>query len=130
MRTIKSRGLRVDTKEWVYGFVVKFNDDKQKNPLGVMIYVYEDNTYYEVIPESVGQFIGRVDKNKKEIYEGDIVDTRYGIRTVEWHDVSTGFAPFCDSSNAPDSETESEVIGNIHQDEEKKLVRKAITSRI
>jgi hypothetical protein len=29
---------------------------------------------YEVIPESVGEYINRKDKNDKEIYEGHIVD--------------------------------------------------------
>lgn len=41
----------------------------------------------EVDPETVGQFIGLLDKNRKEIYEGDIV--RNG-----WHEDEVGVVEF------------------------------------
>jgi hypothetical protein len=72
MRTIKFKGLRVDGKGWVFGFLVV-------DPLGKSRIYYKpfddatSNTYQFVIPESVGQFTGLFNIEGKEIYEGDYV---------------------------------------------------------
>jgi uncharacterized phage protein (TIGR01671 family) len=71
MREFKFRGISKKTGKWIHGYYLKnrgvdfiapdeFAGDK----------TWED---YEVIPETVGQFSGLLDKNGKEIYEGDIV---------------------------------------------------------
>lgn len=38
---------------------------------------------YEVIPNTVGQYIGLTDKNRTKIFEGDIVEVWYKQRTLE-----------------------------------------------
>lgn len=70
-REILFRGKRADNKGWVYGYY-------SKTDLGVFINQYrvdydDECTYcedFEVIPESIGQFIGRLDKYDNKIFEG------------------------------------------------------------
>ena len=68
MREILFRG-KMDDGEWVEGFLVKM--------FGVYHIIDKDdeNTAYEVIPETVGQYTGLKDKNGQRIFEGDIVKT-------------------------------------------------------
>ena len=67
-REILFRGKIVGTGKWVEGEL-----------MGGQIHVktsYPDEWWgYEVIPESVGQFIGLLGKNKVKIFEGDVLQT-------------------------------------------------------
>jgi len=73
MRQIKFRGKRVEynpqhhNSEWVYGNLL---NDKSIGEVGEGLSKY---WYAEVDPSTVSQFTGLLDKNGKEIWEGDVI---------------------------------------------------------
>ena len=131
-REIKFRGQRKDTKEWVYGFFIQDATSKTvyiENYVGLEF--SGSNAYWEVIPETVGQFTGLKDKNGKEIYEEDIIrmSTEYesaekidlvrflnGGFVVEWdNQFAGGEADSTTIGWAIEEGVIIEIIGNIHE---------------
>lgn len=83
--------------------------------------------------EKVMQYTGLKDKNEKEIYEGDIIQSvmcicgknsctshSKDVFTVEWDEFQTGFYPFNQQYESDNfkSAGNKEIIGNIYENPE------------
>ena len=84
MREIKFRGKRVDNGEWVYGYYLKNKNKKETTHIIITRWQQIYGNSFEVIYETVGQAINRRDKNKKSIYDGDIINNSGAY--VSWND--------------------------------------------
>ena len=78
MREIKFRGLRKDGKGWVYGVPFHIYEEGKCfmiNNCQSSTLEQDDTDFqgFEVVPSSVGQYIGREDSRGVKIYEGDKV---------------------------------------------------------
>lgn len=123
MRTIKFRGKDLKTGKWVYGDLHTLCDEP---------HIHTEPTHFPyagersfIDPETVGQFTSLFDKNKKEIYEGDIlrinddekgtIEVRFvrGVFAFLWNGDLDDELPI----NAPTHEW-AEIIGNIHDNPE------------
>ena len=145
MREILFRGKRLDNGKWVQGFLVIWGNDYYIAP-DINAYTSMGGRgkgrcmmfghYYQVLPETVGQYTGLTDKNGKKIFEGDILkivhkyQSPFDDDTKEYTDITTdvvffddeglcfsyGESPFlCVADNVT---AEYEVVGNIHDNPE------------
>ena len=120
---------------WAYGLYLQGGYNKGENRANVKVrHIISDDFYYDVDPDTIGQFTGLVDKNGKEIYEGDILQWGYGEYKVK-HEVvfqngafgyfygdGISFVPYAGNTNFDfarfGKDDSFEVIGNIHDNPE------------
>lgn len=127
MRTIKFRSKDIETGEWLYGNI----QVPSKEDVGYFMWDCDHNQK-EVIPGTVGQFTGLLDKNGKEIYEGDIIfgqkcDCRAVLHKVEYNIDNAMFVAkpiqgwdfdFCQIRKDWIDKYGKEVIGNVFDNPE------------
>lgn len=154
MREILFRGKRLDNGKWVEGFFVKRIDRLTLIPKCYILVQEEDTSgitgeptgylntefsWYEVIPETVGQYTGLKDNNGKRIFEGDILRIAkisdglgsyyhppldYPVNVVvKWDLCAWMWETLCEDKryiSFPNAwcHYECEIIGNIHDNPE------------
>lgn len=136
MREIKFRGLRTDGKGWAYGNLINWHPTlkprivwfEQQGETSEELDFEETN--YEVIPESVGQFVGLISVDKVDAYCGDIVEyqnTEGEVRKAKlWYDETENclmvgkisYHKLYNSGFIQPSKLEFVIIGNIHESPE------------
>lgn len=125
MKTIKFKGKSLEDGEWNYGdlshvanqTLVKNNPCRDKRPVFT----------FAVAPDTVGQYTGFLDKDGKEVYEGDILRYNNSTFAVEWSEDLGAFTlrPIREKGKCDDiplgvilKYIRFIIIGNIHDKQE------------
>lgn len=125
MREILFRGKQIHSKgEWVYGSLFQ-----TKNCISMWSEELKDNV--EVDPATVGQYTGLQDKNRKKIFEGDIIKgegskAKPDTFVIRWSAGTCGFCAGEGKSVWPNLNQSTvdryEVVGNIYDHDNPELL--------
>lgn len=129
-REIKFRGFSSDSNKWIYGYLNRPFDDVTQ----IIEKIPSNASQMSLIVNgSEGQFTGFLDKNGKEIYDGDLVkdgSIKYPyLKEVYWDDRFQWSLRLINNGNQfagslsgdkyiVPKEMKIEVIGNIHENSE------------
>lgn len=118
MKEILFRGKRKDTEEWIEGYFFKIWDR-----VFLLWGMTNDNpNMIEVIPETVSQFTGLVDKYSKKIFEGDIITKGFEPYEVRWNSEQVRWGIYSNNFEVAGftkfSEPYFEVVGNVYDNKE------------
>ncbi len=125
MREILFRAKRIDNGEWVEGYYLKTTLGKDIEPSDVIFVPFKINRFgqwgwIKVLPETLCQFTGMVDKNGRRIWENDIIKHEISdtIGVVKWY--QEDYVGWCVDDIVIDEQqftdemwNECEVIGNV-----------------
>ena len=124
------RGKRTDNGEWIYGYYVKAEKLDKSGTECFIIEKSADGVSNVVIPETVGQCSGLLDKKRNPIFDGDICKGAWRTKfEVFWDKAKTSFQARTDCNspngrdlayyaNYQDGIIDVNVIGNIYDNPE------------
>ena len=121
-RSLTCIGWSIERDEWVEGYY-GYNCEH------VYYYIVVNDYEYEIVYETLGQFTGKYDIHKREIFENDIVKgekvtitsssgydeclTEYGTAIIKWNDNPDEFGGWILDGSRLHLET-LEIVGNTH----------------
>ena len=121
MREILFRGKRLNNGKWVEGYFFRQYGSNE-------IITADNELYYHVLPETVGQYTGLKDKNGTRIFEGDILSAHFDDAFPDeetrgwvcWHDYGwhIRIGAHLDTLESDWVSHYFEIIGNIHDNPE------------